>query len=171
MNCLEWLIELLKSKPQPIPPDGKVDILELEQQLLDAHNNQRQKHGLQPLKSNNHLNIAAKNHTIWMAANHKLSHSGNGNSTAGERIKQAGYKWFSYGENIAMGYANVEAVMAGWMNSIGHKNNILGNFTEVGFGVTNNAGKIYWTADFAKPRTLSSNGLIGFLSEPEPIIS
>ena len=64
------------------------------------------------------------------------------------------------GENIAAGYASPEAVMSGWMNSSGHRANILNcNFTEIGVGyayAANDPGTIqyrhYWTQVLAKPR-------------------
>ena len=58
-------------------------------------------------------------------------------------------KWSYIGENIAMGYPTPEAVMNGWMNSDGHRKNILnGDFTKIGIGVCSSRGAMYWVQLF-----------------------
>ena len=58
-------------------------------------------------------------------------------------------KWSYIGENIAMGYPTPEAVMNGWMNSDGHRKNILnGDFTKIGIGVCSSGGAMYWVQLF-----------------------
>lgn len=53
------------------------------------------------------------------------------------------------GENIAMGYPTAEAVMDGWMNSDGHRKNILNSdFTKIGIGVYSSGGTLYWVQLF-----------------------
>lgn len=56
------------------------------------------------------------------------------------------------GENIAMGYTDAAAVMNGWMNSSGHRANILnGNYNVIGLGLAeNSSGQKYWTQNFGK---------------------
>lgn len=56
-----------------------------------------------------------------------------------------------YGENIAMGYADADKVMNGWMNSEGHRNNILGaNYKSIGIGCVTVNGGVYWVQCFGK---------------------
>jgi len=72
--------------------------------------------------------------------------------TPATRLDYAGYdNWMTYGENIAFGYSTAAAVMQAWMNSPGHRANILNpNFKEIGVGVVANAqGYLYWTQEFA----------------------
>ena len=53
------------------------------------------------------------------------------------------------GENIAYGYSSAESVMNGWMNSAGHKANILkSSYTQIGVGVVENRGTLYWVQLF-----------------------
>ena len=63
---------------------------------------------------------------------------------------EQGVSYFSAGENIAYGYSSPEAVMDGWMNSPGHRANILNaGFGRVGVGVVKSGGRYYWVQNFA----------------------
>ena len=73
------------------------------------------------------------------------SHTSGGNTTAGDRIKAAGYNWRTYGENIAMGQTTEQIVMNSWLESEGHCKNIMNkNFKDIGVGRSGN----YWTQVF-----------------------
>src|ERR1041384_6572112 len=61
---------------------------------------------------NDQLEAAAAAHAADMDQNNYFSHTGLNGSTAGERIRNAGYNWTAYGENIAKGYSTEQAVMA-----------------------------------------------------------
>ncbi len=65
-----------------------------------------------------------------------------------------GYRFRTWAENAAMGYRTAEHVMSGWMNSSGHRANILrSSVTEIGLGLAYSAGGVpYWTQVFAAPR-------------------
>lgn len=138
---------------EPEPPT-------FEQQVLTIVNQERAAAGCNPLTFNDKLNAAAKVHTTDMAVNDFISHTGSDGSSAGDRIESAGYSWWTWGENIAAGYLTPTSVMNGWMNSAGHKANILNcNFTEIGIAyvyLEYDVGQInyhhYWTQDFGKPR-------------------
>ena len=69
------------------------------------------------------------------------------------RITKAGYRWSGAGENIAKGQRTPADVMTSWMNSAGHKANILNcGFKNLGVGVAADAsGALVWTQDFASP--------------------
>ncbi len=97
-----------------------------------------------PITWNDQLALAAYNHSKDMRDNNYFSHTGLNGSTPGDRIRNAGYNWRTYGENIANGYPNEQAVINGWLNSPGHCRNIMnGSFKEMGMGREGS----YWTQD------------------------
>jgi uncharacterized protein YkwD len=97
---------------------------------------------------------AAQKHSAYQASINTMTHAGPGNNTGGQRITAEGYAWRTWGENVAYGYGDCVAVMKGWMNSTGHRKNILNPaFTSIGVGVARAAnGTLYWTMDLAAPR-------------------
>jgi uncharacterized protein YkwD len=123
-----------------------------QEQLLELHNKQR---GVRRgnLTIDPHLTVAAQGHADWMAQTGIMSHSGMYGSDMAERIQNAGYKGGYLGENIAYGYPTVQSVMEGWMQSYGHRMNIMSpNYTQVGFGRgTHSDGTVFWCADFGRP--------------------
>ncbi|MCY0989331.1 CAP domain-containing protein [Nannocystis sp. ILAH1] len=100
------------------------------------------------------LRCAARNHSKDMGVNNFFSHTGSNGSAFSQRITAAGYVWKAAGENIAAGYSTAAQVVAGWMTSTGHCNNIMnGNYKHLGVGYYYAAGatyKHYWTQDFGK---------------------
>ncbi|WP_310727382.1 CAP domain-containing protein [Streptomyces sp. N2A] len=115
--------------------------------ILKLVNSERSKAGCSPLKLNAKLTKAAQDHSKDMAAHRNMSHTGSDGSDPGQRITRAGYNWSAYGENVAYGYSSPESVMKGWMNSPGHKRNILDcSFKELGVGLAQPGD--YWTQDF-----------------------
>ena len=83
-----------------------------------------------------------------MAAQGYFSHTGLDGSSPGDRARAAGFSGGGIGENIAAGYGSPEAVMAGWMNSSGHRANILNcgyRLLGVGYAAQGN----HWTQMFA----------------------
>ncbi|MYT28562.1 MULTISPECIES: CAP domain-containing protein [unclassified Streptomyces] len=116
--------------------------------VVELVNKERSKAGCAPLTVNAKLTKTAEEHSKDMADHRHMSHTGSDGSDPGARIKNAGYNWSSYGENVAYGYATPASVMAGWMSSPGHKRNILDcSFKEIGVGVAQPGD--YWTQDFA----------------------
>lgn len=102
-----------------------------------------------PLTLNTQLLAAAQAHSDDMLTMRKMSHTGSDGSGPGDRIRRTGYRAGWWGENVAAGYRSVEQVMAGWLGSPGHCENIMNpNFTEFGAG---EAG-YYWTQVFGRPR-------------------
>lgn len=132
-------------------PPGE-PISQIEQQLVNAVNAERKKVGAQPLIVNYSLMEAAWKHTVHQANIRSICHEGCGDGTVRSRIEATGYKWADFGENVAMGQPSVSAVMTAWMNSSGHKRNILNkDFTDIGVGhVTSNTH--YWTQVFGVPK-------------------
>lgn len=121
-------------------------------QVLALVNQERAAAGLGAVTLNAQLNQAAQGHSFDMGCKFFLSHTGSDGSDPGARIDATGYFWLTWGENVAAGYSTPAAVMNGWMNSPGHRANILnGSFTEMGIGyVYNSADTVksyyhYWT--------------------------
>ena len=119
---------------------------------LAAHNRERKKEGRDPLKLSEKLSQAALVHAKDMAEHHKLDHTGSDKSTVAERVKRQGYPYVMVGENIADGQKDVDEVMATWMESPGHRENILAEFTEMGAArVKDDEGVNYWCVDLGTP--------------------
>ncbi len=106
-------------------------------EVLLLTNTERLKEGLDPLVGCSTLHKAAQTHSDAMHEQDFFEHvnpyTGDG---VGERSNQAGYRWEFIGENIAMGYASPKDVVRGWMNSPGHRKNILSDFKHLGIGIT-----------------------------------
>lgn len=82
----------------------------------------------------------------------RMSHTGSDGSTMVQRIDRVGFPWRSAAENVAYGYPSATAVMGAWMNSTGHRRNILSSNTHIGVGLAYGAdGLPYWTQVFATP--------------------
>ncbi|MGW5046606.1 CAP domain-containing protein [Streptomyces griseoluteus] len=119
--------------------------------IVELVNAERAKAGCSPVALNSTLTKAAQDHSADMAAHNTMSHTGSDGSDPGSRITAAGYRWSAYGENVAYGYSTPEQVMAGWMNSPGHRENILNcSFKEIGVGLAQPGS--YWTQDFGTAR-------------------
>jgi len=93
---------------------------------------------------------AAYAHSWDMDARDYFDHVSPDGLDAGDRMEAAGVEWVAYGENIAMGYQNPSEVVAAWMQSPGHRANILNpSFTHVGVGIHSGpADGPWWTQDF-----------------------
>ncbi len=105
----------------------------IEQEVVDLVNQERVSRGLQPYIVNFSLQEAAWRHTEHMAANKVMCHSGCGDGDPAQRIRATGYKAATWGENVASGQRSSTAVMNAWMNSSGHRANILSKrFTDIG---------------------------------------
>ena len=121
-----------------------------QQQVLDLTNAERANAGCPALQLNQTLNVAADGHSEDMAARNYFSHNDPEGNGPGVRIDAAGYQGRGWGENIAAGYRSAAAVVEGWMNSDGHRRNILNcNFNELGVGYAEGGSYgVYWTQVF-----------------------
>ncbi len=116
-------------------------------QLLKLVNNARAENGLSPLTLNSDLSAVAQKKADDMKNNNYFSHTSPTYGSPFDMIKNAGISYKTAGENIAKGQSTAEAVFNAWMNSSGHRANILNkNFTQMGIGVTN--GTRYWSQMF-----------------------
>ena len=125
-----------------------------EKAVLDLVNRERAQAGCPAVEAQPHLREAAFLHSKDMADNRYFSHTGQNGSRFWERAEAAGYTGFAAGENIAAGYGAPEAVMNGWMNSSGHRANILNcRHTHLGVGYYYGSGSpygAYWTQVFGQ---------------------
>ncbi len=136
--------------PQPAPAPAPASV---NDEVVALVNEQRAANGLAALATNGLLLSAAEGHSADQAARNDMGHTGSDGSSAGDRITAAGYSWSAWGENVAAGYATAADVMNGWMNSPGHRDNILSSsVTEIGVAAVPAAdGTPYWTMVLAAP--------------------
>ncbi len=111
-------------------------------------NAERKKQNLSALNVESHLQAAAQEHAEDMANRNYFAHETPEGTTPTQQIKNAGYpltgKWAT-GQNIAKGQETAEEVMQDWMNSSGHRANILSSkFKDLGVGFYQN----HWVQDF-----------------------
>ena len=135
----------------------------LERQVLELINQQRAQGGCDPLVMQRQLSAAAQSHANAMAMKNFFGHASRNGTKFSSRIKAQGYRGRKYAENIAAGYASAEKVVSIWMNSSGHRVNIMNcAFTETGIALAYQeddaplAGsdypmRYYWVQDFARP--------------------
>jgi hypothetical protein len=115
-----------------------------EEEVVLLVNQERATRKLPPLVLDDRLLEAAQGHALDMATHDFVSHTGSDGSSAGERIASAGYVGSGWGENVAGGYATPAAVVNAWMNSSGHRANILNpNFEHIGVGWASQGGTTY----------------------------
>jgi uncharacterized protein YkwD len=121
----------------------------LQTEVNRLTNVERTKRGCGALKVNAQLTTAARGHSTWMATTGTFSHTGSAGSSFVARAKATGYGQPS-AENIAWGFPSAASVVDGWMNSPGHRANILNcKSKSVGVGVVYSAsGTPYYTQDF-----------------------
>lgn len=121
------------------------------EQVLNLVNKERAKAGVSLLKEDGQLNRLAQLKAEDMAKKGYFSHTSPTYGSAFDMMKAAGVSYRTAGENIAKGQKSPETVMNGWMNSSGHRANILENdYTRlgVGYAVAEN-GTTYWVQIFA----------------------
>jgi uncharacterized protein YkwD len=120
--------------------------------LVAAHNRERAERKLPPLVAEPRLTEAARVHAEDMAAHKKMAHEGSDGSEPADRVRRQKYVYLTTGENVAAGQDTVAEVMAGWMNSPHHRENILGDYSEIGAARAKAAnGMIYWCVEFGRP--------------------
>jgi uncharacterized YkwD family protein len=122
-------------------------------QVVDLTNQQRAANGCGALKVNPTLTQVAQAHSADMAANNYFSHDSQNGASPFDRMSAAGYRFSAAAENIAAGQRTPGDVVTAWMNSEGHRANILNcTYTEIGVGyATGGSYGTYWTQDFGKP--------------------
>lgn len=108
-----------------------------------------------PLFISRSLTEAAGDHARDMARKKYFEHRARDGSEPKDRVQRAGYRSRLTGENIAFGPTSAEEVVAGWLKSPGHCENIMDpRFEDIGVGVATGRkrGHIYWVQNFGAPR-------------------
>lgn len=126
---------------------------DFREEVVALTNAERAKVGCGALVRHESLDKAAQGHSADMAEKNYFSHTGQDGSSPFDRIARAGYpKNTGQAENIAAGYATPSEVVVGWMNSAGHKKNMLNcSYKSIGVGYSHNAGaqwRHYWVQTF-----------------------
>ncbi|WP_322759156.1 CAP domain-containing protein [Frankia sp. Cr2] len=144
--------------PRPVTPATPAAVAEQTSanpasQVVALTNAERAKAGCAPLTVDSRLTAAAQAHSDDMATHNYFSHTSQDGRTPFQRMAAAGYQFSIAAENIAAGQRTPTDVMTGWMNSTGHRENILNCSLKqigVGYGTGGNYG-VYWTQDFGTP--------------------
>jgi uncharacterized protein YkwD len=128
--------------------------------ILALTNEERDEAGVQPLTMHSQLREAAQKYAELMCTKEELGHAVDGQIVR-MRLAAVGYKWSTYGENVAWnktGRPDAQRVMNQWMGSPGHRRNILnGRFKEIGIGVAgpSERGRYYYCQIFGRPNSAS----------------
>jgi Cysteine-rich secretory protein family len=121
-----------------------------ERQLFEALNRERTAQGLSALQWDNALFKAARHHALLMANLNMLEHQLPSESNLEGRLAEAGARFSVIAENIAIG-PNPQIIHAGWMNSPGHRKNILNpRLTSVGIAAVHGPGGLFAVQDFSQ---------------------
>lgn len=119
----------------------------VEREVIRLCNIERQKAGLKPLTENWELSRVARDKSMDMAQKNYFSHTSPTYGSPFDMMKAYGISYKSAGENIAKGQTTAQQVVTSWMNSSGHRANILSSsFTQIGVGYY--ASGHYWTQMF-----------------------
>ena len=129
-----------------VPSDNAANV-SYAQQVTNLVNEQRAANGLALLTLSSDLSRVAQAKSQDMHDNNYFDHNSPTYGSPFDMMKAFGISYRSAGENIAMGYATPEAVVNAWMNSPGHRANILNSaYSQIGVG--NVADGNYWTQEF-----------------------
>ena len=144
--CIIALLASCDDKKPPLKPTRE------EQAVLDFTNAERKRNQLPPLQFNQKLMQAARDHVANMAKQETLNHELDGKKME-DRLKEVEYNYAHAGENIAWKQPTPREVVRGWMNSEGHKANILHeDYTEIGIATAKSPkGHRYWIQVFGTP--------------------
>ena len=151
--------EIIQANPQISNPDliypGQVltipqldsTVTKFENEVIRLVNEIRQQNGLKALTANWELSRVARYKSQDMLDNQYFAHNSPIYGTPFQMIKAFGISYRTAGENIAYGYTTPQAVVNGWMNSSGHRANILNaSYTQIGVGYVVKGN--YWTQMF-----------------------
>jgi uncharacterized YkwD family protein/spore coat assembly protein SafA len=129
------------------------DVKAQENEVIRLVNVERSKHGLRPLAANWELSRVARYKSQDMINKNYFSHTSPTYGSPFKMMETFGIRFSAGGENIAYGQRTPTAVMTSWMNSPGHRANILSpTYTQIGVGLAKSAnGTPYWTQMFIRP--------------------
>lgn len=136
------------------PVTATNDVMKVANNCTTMVNQQRTSRGIKAVAIDARVQTAAQKHSTYQAKIRTMTHRGATAATtdAGARILLEKYRWTTWGENVAAGQTDCKSVMSAWMNSAGHKANILNPaFVHIGVAAAKGSnGVIYWTMDLAK---------------------
>jgi uncharacterized YkwD family protein/spore coat assembly protein SafA len=144
--------------PDLIYPGDKVIIplmdagtLSIEEEVINLCNAERTRYGLQPLKINWEVSRVARYKSTDMRDGNYFSHMSPSYGSPFDMLQKFNISYKTAGENIAKGQKTAASVVNAWMNSEGHRANILNSgFSEIGVGYVEGNGGPYWTQMFIK---------------------
>ncbi len=127
------LTSIPQTKMEPLPP--QLQLHTVERNIVLRTNRERRRHGLRPLLVDERLVRSARRHSIWMSSTGNFRHTSD-----------------PVAENIAMGQANSTGALNAWMNSSGHRANILNSgYRRIGVAAyRSRSGSIYWVQQFLR---------------------
>lgn len=129
------------------PATTQHQLTQLEQKVVELTNQERRKHGLPELQIDLALSRVARMKSEDMQKNNYFSHTSPTYGSPFDMMRDFGISYRAAAENIAQGQRTAEEVVQAWMNSSGHRANILNkNYTHIGVGHTPNGN--YWTQMF-----------------------
>lgn len=130
-------------------------IARMEQDTIQQINQNRQQQNLEPLSRNTKLTQVARDYSRRMAKQDFFSHTSPDGDTIAQRVQSRGINYLMVGENLFKGTNITEPVpvaVEGWMQSPGHRQNILtANYTETGIGIWQQNNTYYFTQVFLRP--------------------
>ncbi|MED4018608.1 CAP domain-containing protein [Sutcliffiella cohnii] len=136
-----------EEKRQETNTDQSIGVSAFEQKVVQLTNEERAKQGLAPLQLDKNLSKVAREKSKDMQTQNYFSHTSPTYGSPFEMMNQFGISYKSAGENIAMGQRSPEEVVNAWMNSPGHRANIMNSsFTHIGVGHVEQGN--YWTQMF-----------------------
>ncbi len=120
-----------------------------ELQIIDLTNSVREKNNLNRLDFSSKAKISSIKHSEDMRNENYFDHVNKNNESPFDRMKKEKIKYSLAGENIAAGQVSAIYAHEAWMNSLGHRKNILGDYENIGVGVSFGGHyKIYYTQNF-----------------------
>lgn len=154
-SSTSYRLELAASRTNKISPQYEV---------VQRTNRYRLQNGKLPLALNTQLSKAAQRYSQHMAEEDVFSHQGRDGSSPWERIRAADYNYSDAAENLAAGHTTASSAMRGWINSPGHRANLLAyQVQEIGVGyfyLRNDGGRYtyqhYWAQSFGTPADRST---------------
>jgi uncharacterized protein YkwD len=124
-----------------------------ELQNFDLTNSIRVRMGLKPFAWDEKIRVTARKHSLDMAMNQYFSHTNQLGKSPFDRMADDGIRFSAASENIAYGQMDSIYVHEAWMNSLGHRKNIIGDYQRLGVGVAFSEADVpYYTQNFYTPR-------------------
>jgi uncharacterized protein YkwD len=149
--------EILPNSQPPVSPTAAESpaIAKMETEVREQINQIRQEKGLQPLKHNQRLAEVARKYSQQMASKNFFSHTSPAGDDVAQRVRAANIYYWVVGENLFKSvnvFDPVPAGVKGWMESPGHRENILRpEYTETGVGIWRTGNTYYFTQLFLRP--------------------